>query len=64
MSDVEIGSKYEGPCWDKPCLRQLPRYWQLEETRPERVKWEKWMSVLLALFLLASCAQTIRMVLS
>jgi hypothetical protein len=30
---VEIGSKYEGPSWDRPCLRQMPREWTLEETR-------------------------------
>lgn len=30
---VAIGSKYEGPSWDRPCLRQMPREWQLEETK-------------------------------
>lgn len=64
MSRVEIGSKYEGPAWDRPCLRQMPRQWMLEETRPEPVKWERWMTVLLALFLLVSCAQTVRMVMA
>lgn len=30
---VEIGSKYTGPCWDRPALRQMPRHWVLEETK-------------------------------
>ena len=30
---IEIGSKYEGPPLDRPCLRQLPRGWVLEESR-------------------------------
>ena len=42
---VEIGSKYEGPCWDKPALRAMPREWRLEE---QKVSWFLW--VLIALF--------------
>ena len=64
MSQVQIGSKYDGPCLDKPCLRQMPRHWTLEETRPQRVQWERWMTVALVLVLLISCAQTARLVLS
>ena len=30
---VEIGCKYDGPSLDRPCLRQLPRHWVLEETK-------------------------------
>lgn len=37
---IEIGSKYEGPCWDRPALRQLPRHWVLEETK---VSWGRWL---------------------
>lgn len=30
---VAIGSKYQGPSFDRPCLRQMPSHWTLEETR-------------------------------
>jgi hypothetical protein len=59
---VIIGSKYDGPQYDKPCLRQLPREWRLEGVnysppRPwfKRVEWWAW--ILLALFLLVGAAQ-------
>ena len=45
---VIIGSKYEGPSWDRPALRQLPRYWVLEETRDRFVFWRQedfWVGV-------------------
>lgn len=43
MAYPEIGSKYEGPVLDKPCLRQLPSGWiletddELKATLPERI---------------------------
>lgn len=38
MNKVIIGSKYEGPSWDRPCLRQLPPGWTLDTgPAPERV---------------------------
>lgn len=36
---VLIGSKYEGPCLDRPCLRQMPRGWTLEESAPVKPRW-------------------------
>ena len=47
MSKVEIGSKYNGPAWDRPCLRQLPRHWQLEEAKKPPTDWGKAGTVLL-----------------
>jgi hypothetical protein len=42
---VEIGSKYVGPDWSKPSIRQMPKHWVLEETK---VSWFKW--ILLAIY--------------
>ena len=36
---VEIGCKYQGPSWDRPALRQLPRHWVLEENKVSPVQW-------------------------
>lgn len=36
---VQIGSKYTGPSFDRPCLRSLPRGWILEETKVPLWKW-------------------------
>ena len=34
-----IGSKYHGPDFQRPSLRQLPRGWVLEETRANKYRW-------------------------
>ena len=62
MSKVEIGSKYDGPCFDKPCLRQMPRHWVLEEAElNRRLSWwqrtDRWVVIIIALLLLIACAQ-------
>lgn len=64
MSKVEIGSKYDGPCFDKPCLRRLPIGWVLEGSiKPDRFRWwqrtDKWVAIVVALLLLVACAQAI-----
>ena len=62
MTKVDIGSKYQGPDWDRPALRQLPREWVLEEVRETfRPRWyrraEAVALVILALWLLVGFAQ-------
>lgn len=62
MSRVEIGSKYDGPCFDKPCLRQLPRHWTLEESkRDHRPAWYRkvptWAAIILVLWFLLGFVQ-------
>lgn len=41
MSDckVSIGSRYEGPSLDRPCLRQMPKHWTLTDSEPARRYW-------------------------
>lgn len=49
MTNPEIGSKYDGPCFDKPCIRQMPKHWVLEESRlprPWRSRPEVWICLL------------------
>ena len=38
---VAIGSKYEGPSLDRPCLRRMPSHWSLSNAKPRRNAW--WM---------------------
>lgn len=62
MSHPIIGSKYNGPSLDKPCLRRLPIGWVLEEARrAPMVPWwqrsERWAAIIVALLLLMACAQ-------
>ena len=35
----QIGSRYDGPAFDRPSLRRLPAGWCLEETRHDRRKY-------------------------
>lgn len=35
----QIGSEYDGPCFDRPCLRQLPEHWQLDLPQPTFRDW-------------------------
>lgn len=63
MSHVEIGSKYDGPVLDRPCLRQMPREWTLEETRVEPIAWERWALVVILLALLMACTHIARAIL-
>ena len=37
MSRPIIGSKYTGPAWDRPALRQMPPDWKLDEPKDESV---------------------------
>ncbi|MCR4297534.1 MAG: hypothetical protein NUV75_02090 [Gallionella sp.] len=62
MSNVQIGSKYQGPCYDKPCLRQMPHHWVLEESRINyRPAWyrrvEVWTAVIVVFWLLVGAAR-------
>lgn len=62
MSKVEIGSRYEGPCYDRPALRQMPRHWVLEEARrrPSTPWWQRIdraVAIVVALLVLVACAQ-------
>lgn len=57
MSKIEIGSKYDGPCFDKPCLRQMPREWILEESRQEPRDPAMWLKILLLVWLIFGVAQ-------
>ncbi len=64
MSKPIIGSKYFGPELDRPCLRQMPHHWVLEETRADyRPVWyrrvETWVLIVVALWLLAGAAQIV-----
>lgn len=36
---VAIGSKYNGPALDRPCLRQMPREWTLTTERKKAPAW-------------------------
>lgn len=61
----EIGSKYEGPCYDRPALRKLPPGWVLEETlsdvpAPWWQRSERWVLVLIVLMLLLGAAQAVK----
>lgn len=61
---VVIGSKYNGPVLDRPCLRQLPRGWVLEETKPVKkpINPEKWVAIAIGLGWLFAIAQTLAQV--
>lgn len=57
-----IGSKWEDPTIDFPYLRQLPREWQLEESKRNiKIPWwqrtDKWAAIVVAVLLLMACAQ-------
>lgn len=57
-----ISSKWEDPTIDHPYLRQLPREWEIDGTRPpSRVPWwqrtDKLVAIVVALLLLMACAQ-------
>ena len=54
---IEIGSKYDGPCFDKPCLRQMPRHWILEEARPKPKEPAKWLKIILLVWLILGIVQ-------
>ena len=64
-----IGSKYTGPSFDRPALRQMPRHWTLEETRTQS-KLARWLernyllsallTAALLLALLVACAAAVR----
>lgn len=34
---VQIGCRYEGIPFDRPCLRRMPAAWTLEEQKPTRI---------------------------
>jgi hypothetical protein len=60
----QIGSKYNGPSLDRPCLRVMPPGWVLEEARtPAPAKWylrtDRLVAIVVALLLLVACAQAI-----
>ena len=57
---VQIGSKYSGPSLDRPCLRQMPREWELEETKKPPTNWSGVGSVLFWLAFLLVSLQMIR----
>ena len=57
MGKVEIGSKYEGPCYDRECLRQMPRHWVLEEARPRPNETAKWLKLVLLAWLILGIVQ-------
>lgn len=58
----QIGSKYTGPDYDRPCLRQLPSGWVLEEAQAPAPWWqssERWLMVFVILMLLLAGAQAV-----
>ena len=57
MSKVQIGSRYDGPCFDKPCLRQMPRHWQIEEAKPPKQEAALWLKVVLLAWLILGLVQ-------
>jgi len=64
-----IGSKYTGPCFDRPALRQMLRHWVLEESKRDWApRWyrrpERWWTVAVVLLLLIACAQTFKLFLA
>lgn len=62
---VVIGSKYSGPVLDRPCLRQLPRGWVLEETKPVKkplLSPDAWVAVAVFFGWLFAIAQTVAQV--
>lgn len=59
MSKIQIGSKYEGPAFDRPALRQLPPGWVLDEPK-RQPKLHKGDSVVLILCLLLGLAAVIQ----
>lgn len=60
---VFIGSKYEGPSLDRPCLRQLPRHWVLSTEEPIRPRWwhkpDAWVGIVCALAYAVLFAQAV-----
>lgn len=59
---VAIGSRYNGPVLDRPCLRQLPRGWVLEETKPVKkvpLSPEFWVGVAVAFGWVFAIVQTV-----
>lgn len=59
MSKVQIGSKYYGPDFDRPCLRAMPVSWRLEETQPAKHQGDKWVWIVVSLVWLFAITQTI-----
>jgi hypothetical protein len=62
---VAIGSRYEGPAFDRPALRQMPRHWVLEESKPRPrfvMTPDRWVAVAVALGWLFAIAQTVAQV--
>lgn len=55
---VQIGSNYHGPAFDRPCLRAMPRDWQLEEAKPESHLGDKWVAIVCGLVWLFAIVQT------
>lgn len=46
-----IGSEYDGPSFDRPCLRRLPPHWELDLPQPTfRDLLRQWLADALAAF--------------
>ncbi len=69
MSFPQIGSRYSGPSFDRPSLRQLPPGWELEETRQDRsrARWfqvRRWFKIAFVLALLLAYVAAVYAVLN
>lgn len=56
MTYPVIGSRYSGPDFDRPCLRQMPREWVLEIDRPKQEP-ALWVKIVLLLWLIIGLVQ-------
>ena len=62
-SKVNIGCRYDGPAFDRPALRQMPRHWVLEESRPVQRTWlssGQWLAIVVFVGWLFVIIQTFR----
>lgn len=60
---VLIGSRYTGPAFDRPCLRQMPREWSLATEQRRALDWwtkgDRWIAIACAVLAVVAVVDTV-----